>query len=338
MSKASNSKFRFAIVGCGRMGIVHATRLKADPRAEVVALFDPVGSASAYIQKELAPQATIYESFDDLVRAAEVDAIVICTPTTSHFEQVTAAAERGWHVLCEKPLAESRSHILHLIELANSRPAQHFAIAYQRRHSPVFHRLRDEVRSGRWGHIKAVSLVATERWQQTIAGTWRDEPTINIGGFMGDAGSHKIDMLLFVTGLHPTQVLAVSDRAGSQVEIVTGVIGRLSGHVPFTISFVGHANSFVEEFFIHCEHADLIIRDGHLSIGQNNQTTAIDVPGSEPGFERIHNPINGFLDLLDGRVENIAPFTAALPVWDFTQSILEGVTLTARLCPLNADH
>jgi predicted dehydrogenase len=329
MNSTARSKYRFAIVGCGRMGLVHATRLQADPRAEVVALFDPLRAAAEQLRSELTPQAVIYESFDQLIQSAAADAIVICTPTTSHFEQVNAAAERGWHVLCEKPLAESRAHILQLIELAQARPAQHFAIAYQRRHSPVFLRLRDEIQSGRWGAIRAVSLIATERWQQTIAGTWRDEPHINIGGFLGDAGSHKIDMLLFTTGLHPTQVLAVSERAGSHVEIVTGVIGRLSGNVPFSLSFVGHANSFVEEFFIHCEQADLMLRDGQFCIAQNNRVTEIEIPDSGPDFERTQNPICGFLDLLDGRTENIAPFTAALPVWDFTQAILAGASLTA---------
>ena len=91
----------------------------------------------------------------------------------------------------------------------------------------------------------------------------------------------------------------------------------LEGDVPLCMDFVGNAQYLGEDFHVHCEGADLMIRDRDVWIAENNQVRRIDNP------EPDSNPTIGFLDLLDGRTENIAPFACALPVFSFTEAILE---------------
>jgi predicted dehydrogenase len=200
-------------------------------------------------------------------------------------------------------------------------------LGYQRRFWAIYRRMREEVQSGRWGKIVGVTAVNTERWQQTIAGTWRDNPDINYGGFLGDAGSHRLDGLFYVTGLQLVELSARSSKAGSSVEIVTLINGELQDgqdrDVPFSLSFVGNSNTFHEELFIHCEKADLIVRDFQLFIGRNNEVELIELPPEQSGRESTQNPVAGFLDLLTGKAANISPFECALPVFDMTTAILE---------------
>lgn len=316
------SPFRFVIVGCGRMGLAHSGRLASHSDAELVGFFDADADAAKRLRDRFAPAATVAGSFDELLKL-DADAVVIGTPTTLHREQVEAAAARGWHVLCEKPLAESRTAIDALCELAAERSDLHFQLGYQRRFWTPYCRMKAEVESGEHGAIRAVTSVSAERWQQTIAGTWRDDPETNFGGFLGDAGSHKIDILFYVTGLAAESVFAISSRAGSRVEILTSVSGTLSSGATLTMSQTGLANSFCEELFVHCEHADLILRDGKLWIGRGNALTQIETPPDEFGSESIRNPVSGFLDLLRGRTENVAPFSCAKLVFDLTTAILE---------------
>ncbi len=309
-------RLNFAILGCGRMGRLHAERLRADGRGDVLALFDEDRSAAESLSRDLAPDAAICDNLDSLLDVAALDAAVICTPTTAHFGQVQACRGRGLHVLCEKPLADTRERIATLIEESQD-GGPLLAVGYQRRHWATFRTLRREVLSGRWGKVQAVTSHNVENWQQSIAGTWRDDPAINPGGFITDAGSHKIDAVFYVTGLMPIDVVARTARCGSRVEITATVAARLDGDVSLAMDFVGNAQSLAEDLHIHCERADLMIRENRLWIGRNGHVEPFD------DLEQESNPVTQFLDVLLDDAVNTAPADCALPVFDLTCAILE---------------
>ena len=312
----STAAGRFAIIGCGRMGRAHGQRLSEDARGEVVALCDPDLTMARQLNDNLPGKLRLFATADELLEHAELDAVVICTPTTAHRDQVLACRERGLAVLCEKPLAESRERIRELVSAVEVE-GPIASLAYQRRYWSSYRTLKREVESGRWGAVRSVTSHNVEHWQQAIAGTWRDDPQVNIGGFVGDAGSHKIDIVFYVTGLAPVEVFARSWKCGSRVEVISSVSAILDGDVPLCMDFVGNAQYLGEDFHVHCERADLMIRDREVWIAENNHVHRID------NVEPDSNPTIGFLDLLEGRSENIAPFSCALPVFNLTEAILE---------------
>ena len=317
----SNSlkKIRFALLGCGRMGRHHSQKILSDGRGEIVALFDFEQSTAKQLQQELWPDAFVSKGFDDLLSRDDIDAAIICTPTAEHHVQAKGCLNREWHVLCEKPLASDRAQILNLISLAEAGRArrQAFSLGYQRRYSSVFRTLRREVLSGKWGAVRAISSHNVENWQSTIAGTWRDEPNQNPGGFITDAGSHKLDGLFYVSGLKPVEVFARSQKWGSHVEIVSSVTALLSENVTLTMDFIGHAQYLGEDLHIHCEHADLMLRHEELWIGRDGRRDRL-----EPD-EPASNPVSGILDVILEGAEDLSPPESALPVYDMTQAILQ---------------
>lgn len=318
-----SSTLRFVIIGCGRMGEFHTRRLHADGRGQVVACVDSDLSAAARLKATLAPEARTFAAVDDLLAAADgknssrldVDAAIICTPTPLHFETAMALLDRRVHVLCEKPLSDSRSRILSLIERHRTGPAR-LAVAYQRRSLGIYRTLRREILSGTWGPVRSVVSHNVENWQQTIHGTWRDDPRINWGGFIGDAGSHKIDIVFRVTGLRPTWVYGRCNRCGSRVEIQASASARLEGDVPLTMDFVGNAQYFGEDLSIHCEKADWTVRHGALFVARNGRLEEVTdlLPDSDP--------VTDFLKMLQNGDEPTAPPECALPVFDFTEALL----------------
>ncbi len=312
----SHARFHLAIIGCGQIGRLHARQIVADGRAHIAALCDAIPENAARMQAEFSVDARIYDDISAILADCPVDAAVICTPTHEHFEQVQLLRERGIPVLCEKPLADTRARIVQLIdEKASAKPA--LAVAYQRRCWAVYRTLRREVQSGRYGPVRSVTAHVSERWQQTIDGTWRNDPAFNPGGFMGDAGSHKIDMVFFVTGLAPREVYAHSDRRGSRVEIATTLLAQLENDVALSMNFVGDAQHFREDFQVHCAEADLLYRDGNVLIARHNKIERV------TELEPETNPNAAFFDLIAGTGPNCAPASVALPVWDFTQAALE---------------
>ena len=78
--------------------------------------------------------------------------------------------------------------------------------------------------------------------------------------------------------------------------------------------------------FVHCEYADLSLRDGELWLGRDNERMQIETPPNEYGATSIRNPVSGFLDLLSGRSGNVAPFSCARPVFDLTGAILQSAS------------
>ncbi|MBC8113108.1 MAG: Gfo/Idh/MocA family oxidoreductase [Candidatus Saccharimonas sp.] len=309
---------RFAIVGCGRMGRHHSERLIADGRGEVVALLDALSETALALQRDLWPQARVCRDLDELLSLDNIDAAILCTPTAEHFVQATKCLDRGWHLLCEKPLASHREQILHLIARAEAALAkgQTFSLGYQRRHTAIYKTLRREVLSGEWGRVRAVVSHNVENWQPTIGGTWRDDPNQNPGGFLTDAGSHKLDSIFYVTGLAPVEAFARSQTWGSRVEIVTSVSALLTQDVTATIDFVGHAQYLGEDFHVHCERADLMLRHGELWLARDGrlERRAVDEPESTPVASLLDTILNG--------APEISPPAAALPVYDLTHAIL----------------
>jgi len=312
----STRKLRVALAGCGRMGRLHCERILADGRSRVAALFDIDSANATALRAELARDAEIYTRFEDLVAQDGIDAAIVCTPTQLHFEQASAFLDRKIPVLCEKPLARTRPEIVQLIDNARCSGTL-LSVAYQRRRWATYRAMRKLVRSGEFGAVRAVMSHNIENWQQTIRGTWRDDPQANPGGFIGDAGSHKIDAVFFVTGLRPREVFARCDRWGSQVEITGSISAILEGGVPLTMDFVGHAQYFNEILAVHCERGDVTLREGEIWIGMNARAERLEI--AQPDC----NPVAAFLDSLLNDKENFAPAECALPVFDFTSGLLE---------------
>ena len=313
------ASLRFAMIGCGRMGRHHSEQLLTDGRGKVVALQDSVPEMADALQRSLWPEARVCRDLDELLSLDNVDAAILCTPTAEHFHQAQRCLDRGWHVLCEKPLASNRDQILALIDRAQLARAcgQAFSLGYQRRHTAVYKTLRREVLSEKWGRVRAVVSHNVEHWQPTVGGTWRDDPDQNPGGYVTDAGSHKLDSIFYVTGLAPREAFARTQNWGSHVEIVASVSALLTHDVTATIDFIGHAQYLGEDFHIHCERADLMLRHGELWVASDGvrQRLAVD--------ERDSTPVTSFLDTILNGAEEVSPPSAALAVFDLTQAILE---------------
>ncbi len=307
---------KMAVVGCGRIAYLHARRLSGNPRVQLVALMDEREQSALALRDEWAHEARVFTSLDRLLDTTDADAVLIATPTQCHFEQTLACLKRGWHVLCEKPLAEARPDIVRLIEAARKSGKQ-LTVAYQRRYWATCRTLRAEVQSGRYGPVLAVASHNVENWQSMIAGTWRDDPACNPAGFIGDAGSHKIDSAFHITGLLPRSVYAQLDNCASRVPVRGMIAARLEEGVPLSIDFVGNTHYYGDDLHVHCAEGDLMIRQSRLYIARDGAL--------EPLSESVadSNPDQGFLDQLTAGAENLSPPECALPVFDFTHAVLE---------------
>jgi predicted dehydrogenase len=310
------TKLRIGLIGCGVVGRRHAELLRGDDRVEIAVCCDPSVEVAERLRNEFAPAAAVESDAWRALSAKKLEAAIICSPTPAHHEHCCRAFELGIDVLCEKPLASRREDIVDLITRSN-RSGRLLAVAYQRRYKAPYATARRELtdRAEWYGSLKQVHVYVCERWQQTIHGTWRDDPRVG-SGYFGDAGSHQIDVVNFITGEAPCSVLAQSDRRGSQVEITTQVMARLTNGSGLFAHFVGDANHWREDIYFHCQDADLLLRNEKLYRAKENQVEEIVdlLPESSPD--------RAFVDALVDGTSIVSPPEIALPMHDWTEGVL----------------
>ena len=131
---------RFSVLGCGRIGTMHARNLARHPKARLTSVFDVFTKASDAMAAELGVKAAA--SIDEVLADPEVDAVLIATSTDTHVELITAAARAGKAILCEKPIALDMAKVEQCWAEISSLNAT-VMIGFNRRFDPSFRAVHD---------------------------------------------------------------------------------------------------------------------------------------------------------------------------------------------------
>ncbi len=138
---------RFGVLGAGRIGKVHARTIAASSRAKVAYLADAMPKAAADLAAEVGAKVA---SVEDIIKAKDVDAILIATPTGTHADLIEAASKAGKAILCEKPVSLSVKRILGCLKIVEKNKSN-LMIGFNRRFDPNFANLEAAHPQGRRG-------------------------------------------------------------------------------------------------------------------------------------------------------------------------------------------
>ena len=201
-------KIRIGLIGYGGIGRVHAGAYRAIPFHYGLPADSIEIAGVATTRSETAKRAAeeigcpyFTDDFRELVARDDMDMIDICTPNNSHHEIVLAAAARGKHIYCEKPLA------LNVAEAGSMAQAVRAAgvkaqTTFNFRFFPAVTRAKQLVDAGFLGRI--FSFRGRYHRSSYIDGdkpmSWRLQREITGGGALFDLGSHILDLLYFVLG------------------------------------------------------------------------------------------------------------------------------------------
>ena len=158
-----------------------------------------------------------YESFEEMLASEPLDALVIATPHTLHYDQVVAGLEAGLDILCEKPLATDLADARDLTE-RSANGDQVLMVGYQRHLGPAYVHAKDALDDV---EPKFVTAEISQNWYEAQRGTWRTDPSLSGGGQLYDTGSHLVDAVLWTSDLEPVSVSAemVFADADEQVDV-----------------------------------------------------------------------------------------------------------------------
>lgn len=194
-------KVRWGLIGCGDISRKRvAPALRDLPSCDLVA----VNRANFALAEEFAKEFGArrwYPDWHDLLNDPEIEAVYIATPVYLHREQTIAAAERGKHVLCEKPMALKAADCDEMISACQANHVK-LGVAYYRHFYPVLARVNELLSRGAIGDLSLAQVNAFEFFNPKVGEPrhWFVQKDLAGGGPMMDFGCHRIEVLLYLCG------------------------------------------------------------------------------------------------------------------------------------------
>jgi len=189
---------RFALIGAGRIGRIHAGNLLALEGAELRCVADTDATAADTLARRCDARVTDVES---ALADAAVDAVVIASPTDTHAALIEAAARAGKAIFCEKPLDLALERAAHCLAVAE-RAGVLLHVGFNRRYDPGFARIRGEIAGGKIGALATLAITSRDPFPPPLEYVRRS------GGLFRDMMIHDFDMARWLLAEEPVQVFA----------------------------------------------------------------------------------------------------------------------------------
>jgi UDP-N-acetyl-2-amino-2-deoxyglucuronate dehydrogenase len=302
---------RVGILGAGNISETHARAAAAIEHVEIVA----VHGANAQRVERLATtyHARPYADLDAFLAHQPMDLVAIGSPSGLHAEQGIRAAERGLHVLTEKPIDISTRRADDLIE-ACDRASVKLGVFFQDRAQPDIVRLHQAVQDGRIGRPLLAS--ARVKWYRPPdyygQSRWRGTWALDGGGALMNQGIHTVDLLQWIfgpvsrvtartkTSLHQIEV---EDIAVAVLEFANGALGTLEATTAAYPGYKRRVELTGTEGTLVLEHDRLIAADLRQPVDDlvagdardQNQSASSPVVSDVGGHQRV---LQDFIDAI----------------------------------------
>ncbi len=194
---------RIAVLGCGKIGSMHAANIAAHPRAGLAGVFDVHRPAAERVSASL--DARRYDSAEAVLASSDVDAVLIATSTPTHADLLEAAVAAGKPVLCEKPIDLSLPRVTACAERIRGASVP-IMLGFVRRFDPGHRAVWQAVRDGLVGELHQVAITSRDPGLAPV-GYLRES-----GGIFRDMTIHDFDMARFVLGEEVATVTATGSR------------------------------------------------------------------------------------------------------------------------------
>ena len=192
---------RVGIVGAGRIGIVHGQNLAFHfQNVEIKRIVDVNVQAAKALGQRLGVEK-VGEHYDEVINDSEIDAVIICSSTDTHADITQAAAKKGKHIFCEKPIDLNLQRIHECIKTVSTAGVT-LQVGFNRRFDPNFKRIADQVRTGTIGKPHLVRISSRDPEPPPASYVQRS------GGLFLDMMIHDFDMARYVINEEVEEVYA----------------------------------------------------------------------------------------------------------------------------------
>jgi len=190
-------EIKFAVIGLGNIGRRHVHHILANPEARLVAVCDTDRKKLEHAETN---GAVGFTDVDDMLNQIDVDVVNVCTPNFLHHPHTLAALAKGFHVVCEKPMAISNVQCSDMIQAAETAGRTIFVVKQNRYNEPV-QQVRKLLEKGLLGDTYFIHINCF--WNRNPfyyeESAWRGKKETD-GGCLFTQFSHFVDILYYLFG------------------------------------------------------------------------------------------------------------------------------------------
>ena len=263
------NKIGFGIIGCGGIALdAHIPSIETIDDAQLVA----ISRRTEEKAKEIAQAHNVDSYYTDnqkVIDNPKVDAVIVTTPPNLHKEWTIKAAQKGKHVLCEKPMAIDLKECDQMISACRNAGVT-LMIAEMKRFNPGFRIAKDIMDSGIIGDI-FMARYHNSYYEPHTRKSWWVIPEISGGGEMMNELTHQVNVLRWMMG-EVIQVTCMSNNPqGPPPEDNAAVILRFKNDALATVTVSWMTKEYNPRFPAPMEHAwderiDIFGTDGSVMI------------------------------------------------------------------------
>jgi predicted dehydrogenase len=263
-----SSPARVGVVGTGYLGRLHARILTEMPEAHAAGFVESSDEVAAEIEKSLGLKR--FASVAEM--AAEVDAAVVATPTTLHFEVASQLIEAGCDVMVEKPITATVDEARRLIDLAADRGAI-IQVGHVERYNPAVTAVAEMVRDVRYFEAERLGVFVARSLDVDV---------------LLDLMIHDLNLVLSLLGQEVVDVRAVGvpvltdkvDLANVRLELANGAVANLTAS-RVSQDRVRKVRLFSSDSYISIDTREQDVK-GYRLAGRSIQPLEITVEKKEP--------------------------------------------------------
>ncbi|MGB6843890.1 MAG: Gfo/Idh/MocA family oxidoreductase [Candidatus Acidiferrales bacterium] len=194
-----SSKLKVGLIGYGYWGPNYARVFSESPDSTVTAICDGQPERLARATARF-PEIALCGDVEELLRRSDVDAVIVSTPASTHFELARRALSSGRHVLVEKPLATEVEHCEQLAELAEKQQRV-LMVAHTFLYNAGIRKLHECVKADGFGHVHYMHSTRTNLGpiRHDVNAIW-------------DLAPHDISIFNYLLGQQPLWASAIGSR------------------------------------------------------------------------------------------------------------------------------
>jgi phthalate 4,5-cis-dihydrodiol dehydrogenase len=206
MADASEGGLRLGVAGLGRAFSVMLPTFIADPRVTLVAGTDLRPEARRQFAADFAARS--YPTIEELCADPNVEAVYVATPHQHHVQHATLAAQRGKHLLIEKPMALTLDECRTIVDAAR-RSGVHVVVGHSHSFDAPIQRMPDLIARGDFGRVRMINAI---NYTDYLYRPRRPEEldTGQGGGAVFNQAAHQVDIVRLIAGGRVETVRAVT--------------------------------------------------------------------------------------------------------------------------------
>ncbi|WP_211331287.1 inositol 2-dehydrogenase [Companilactobacillus insicii] len=214
-------KIKIGVIGVGRIGKMHIKNISnLRDMFEIVSISDPVNPKLAEIAQEYGIK-NYYQNYQDVLND-DIDAVVIASSTDTHAEIITAAAQSGKQIMCEKPIDTDIDRIKKVLKIIDDCGVT-LQIGFNRRFDHNFRKIHDYVVNDVVGSPHIIKVSSRDPEPPSY-----DYIKVS-GGLFSDMMIHDLDMVRYLSNSEVTEVYAqgtvlVDSEIGKLGDIDTAIV------------------------------------------------------------------------------------------------------------------